>query len=148
MTENLVYCYEGSNYGKPKTKYIELPNDDAYDASIVTDYANKDFEVEVSAGFTEEEAWKIISHIVTGYFDNLEMADRATGYMKTSWQSKSFARETVRTRIIVKQSGFEPLKYKLKIVSENSGSSSESVKNDDKFPRVGQNLERIWRFNH
>lgn len=133
MTETLDYCYAGPTLGQPNTKFIELPEDDAYNASITTDYANKDFEVTVNPEFTEEEAWKIISQIVTSYFDNLEMADLATGYMKTSWQSKSFERETVRTRVIVKQSGFEPLKYKIKIVSENSGESMTSVKSDDQF---------------
>ena len=133
LTEELTYCYNGNNFGKPKTKYIVLPNDDAYDASVITDYANKDFEVTVSKEWTEAEAWKIISQIVTNYFDNLEMADKATGYMKTSWQSKSFIRKTNRSRIIVKQSSSTPLKYKIKIISEYSDNPDQSVKNDDAY---------------
>lgn len=133
FTEKLTYCYNGNNFGKPKTKYIELPRDDAYDASMITDYANKDFEVTVSKKLTEEKAWKIISQIITSYFDNLEMADKATGYMKTSWQSKSFTRQNIRSKIIVKQSSSTPLKYKIKIISEYADSPDQSVKNDDKF---------------
>ena len=133
LTEKIQSCYNGFTLGQPNTKYIELPNDDAYDASMITDYANKDFEVNVNKEFKEEEAWKIISQIITGYFDNLEMADKATGYMKTSWQSKSFTRQTIRTRIIVKQSGSSPLKYKIKIISEFADSPNQSVKDDDKF---------------
>lgn len=133
LTETLQYCYNGTNLGQPKTQFIKLPHDDAYDASMITDYANKDFEVNVNKTLKEEEAWKIISQVVTGYFDILEMADKATGYMKTSWQSKSFTRQTIRTRIIVKQSSSSPLKYKIKIISEYADSPSQSVKNDDRF---------------
>ncbi len=133
LTESLLYCYNGMTFGSPKTRYIELKNDDAYDASITTDYANKDFEVTVSSDFDEARAWKIVSQIVTGYFDNLEMADRATGYMKTSWQTKSFTMQTIRTRVIVKQSNSNPLKYKIKILSEYANDPEQSVKDDDKF---------------
>jgi|TARA_Y100000385_G_C12983783_1_gene589688 hypothetical protein len=133
LTENISYCYNGITLGQPKTRYIELTNDDAYDASILTDYANKDFEVNVSKIFKEDEAWKVISQIVTSYFDNLEMADIITGYMKTSWQSKSFTRQTIRTKIIVKQSSSSPLKYKIKIISEFAENPNQSVKNDDRF---------------
>jgi hypothetical protein len=133
IPQSLEYCNQKTLPGAKVTKYIELQKDDAYDASILNDYANKDFEVEISKSFTEEEAWKIVSSIVTNYFDNLEMADKATGYLKTSWQSKSFQRITVRTRIIVKQSGLEPLKYKLKLVSEFANTPNQSVKDDDRF---------------
>ncbi|MDD2635672.1 MAG: hypothetical protein PHW82_09265 [Bacteroidales bacterium] len=132
LTKQLAYCYTGVSF-EAKTKYIQLVNDDAYDASIKNDYANKDFEQEVGKDLTEDAAWKVISQIVTGYFDNLEMADRATGYMKTSWQSKSFTQKTIRTRVIIKQSSSKPLKYKIKIISEYADSPNQSVKNDDRF---------------
>lgn len=111
LSENLSYCYNGTNLFTPKEKFIVLKRDDAYDASIKNDYANKDFEQEVSKKYSETEAWKIISQIVTNYFDIIEMADKETGYMKTSWQSRSFTQKTIRTRIIVKQSSSSPLKY-------------------------------------
>ncbi|MGM0650169.1 MAG: hypothetical protein ACQES1_06630 [Bacteroidota bacterium] len=133
LTEKMLYCYSGTNIGEPKTRYIELTQDDAYNASTITDYANKDFEVRVSDLFEEDQAWKIVSQIVTGYFDNLQMADKATGYMKTSWQSKSFTRQTIRTMVIVKQSSSSPLKYKIKVISEYADNPEESVKDNDKF---------------
>lgn len=133
LTEEARYCWQGATVGKPKNMFIALAEDDAYNASIQTDYANKDFEVTVRQQLNEGEAWKVISHIVTSYFDNLEMADKATGYMKTSWQSKSFTRTTIRSRIIVKQSSTTPLKYKIKIISECSKDPNQSVKDDDKF---------------
>ena len=39
---------------------------------------------DASSKYSDTEAWKIISRGVPSYFDNLEMADQATGYMKTS----------------------------------------------------------------
>lgn len=142
LTENLSYCYSGTNLIAPKTKYIELKRDDAYDASVKNDYANKDFEQEVNKKYTEAEAWKIISQIITSYFDNIEMADKETGYMKTSWQSKSFTQKTIRTRIIIKQSSSSPLKYKIKIVSEFAEKPEQSVKDDDKFKEWDRILKK------
>ncbi|MFA5432407.1 MAG: hypothetical protein WC319_05975 [Candidatus Paceibacterota bacterium] len=128
------YCYARNNSSDAPIVYpIDLINDDAYDASILTDYANKDFDVVINPKFSEEEAWKIISQVVTGYFDNLELTDKATGYLKTTWQTKSFTKKTIRTRIVVKQGNISPLKYKVKIISEEAVGSNQSVKDDDKF---------------
>ena len=140
LVENLNYCYEKFTVVK---KYIELNRDDAFDASISNDYSNKDFEVEVNPKFSEEDCWKIISQIVTSYFDNLEMADKVTGYLKTSWQTKSFSQITVRSRIIVKQSSLEPLKYKIKVISEYANAPNQSVKDDDRF-KPWDRLLRIY----
>jgi hypothetical protein len=143
ITSEIQYCYEKA---AKITRHIQLQRDDAYDASISNDYANKDFEVEVNKDFKEEDAWKVISQIVTSYFDNLEMADKATGYLKTSWQTKSFSLVTIRTRIIVKQSSSTPLKYKLKLISEYANSSGVSVKDDDRFKewdRILRTYEQI-----
>jgi hypothetical protein len=61
------------------------------------------------------------------------MADKATGYLKTSWQTQVYNSGVVRTRIIIKQSSTEPLKYKIKIVSEKSSNPKTSVKDDQAF---------------
>lgn len=139
FTETTYLSYLGM---KSKTEYITLTKDDAYDASIKNDYANKDFEQEVNIKLTEEAAWKIISQIVTSYFDNIEMADKATGYMKTNWQTKSFLQTTVRTRIIVKQSSSTPLKYKIKLISEIADKPDQSVKDDDTFKEWDRILKK------
>ncbi len=132
LTHEFTYCYAGHNFTQ-KESFIKLLKDDAYEASVVNDYANKDFEVTINPKWTEADAWKLISQIITDYFDVLEMADKTTGYMKTSWQMKSFSRKAVRTRTIVKQSGTKPLKYKIKVISEYSDDPKQSVKNDDAF---------------
>lgn len=132
LTDHRVINYQGMKY-KPIVEFIELAKDDAWEASIQNDFSNKDFEVTVKKEMSEDQAWKLISQIVTSYFDVLEMTDISTGYMKTSWQSKVFSQKVVRSRVIVKQSSTSPLKYKLKIVSEYSENPSTSVKNDEKF---------------
>lgn len=132
LNSDLNYCPIG-NYGAPEEKFISLNLDDSYNASVKNDYANKDFEQTINSKFSENEAWKIISQIITSYFDNLEMADRETGYMKTAWQIKNFSNKTIRTRVILRQSGSNPLKYKIKIVSEYADQPNTSVRSDEMF---------------
>jgi hypothetical protein len=139
--EVTFYNYSGKE-APPKTYQFTLEKDDAFEGSIKNDYANTDFEQEINSKFSDIQAWKLISEIVTSYFDNIEMADKETGYLKTNWQSKSFKKCTVRTRVIVKQSSSSPLKYKIKIISEISDSPNSSVKDDDKFKEWDRILKK------
>lgn len=138
-----IYFYNKKGFANPpKTYYCQMTRDDSYDASAKNDYANKDFEQEVSTKYNEEAAWKIISQIITSYFDILEKSDKSTGYMLTSWQSQNFSQITVRTRILVKQSSSDPLKYKLKLISEYATSSSQNIKEDEKFKEWDRVLKK------
>ena len=71
--------------------------------------------------------------IITSYFDVIEVTDRETGYLRTSWEVKSFKQNTIRTRMIVKLGTTDPLSYKIKLVSEESFSPNTSVKSDELF---------------
>jgi len=82
---------------------------------------------------SEADAWKILSQITMNYFDNIELADKETGYIRTSWNVKTFLGNTIRTRIIVKQADVSPLKYTIKLVSEQSRAAKTSVKDDELF---------------
>jgi hypothetical protein len=115
--------------------------------SLQTDQANNNIAVEVREDRDEATAWKLLSAIVLGYFDVLENSDRDTGYLRTAWQPKYFAdgMVVIRTRMIVKRSSLNPLRYTVKIESERAdwsptaGASSAgsatrvSVKDDEKF---------------
>lgn len=116
----------------PKTKYYELMPDPAFDASIQTDMANTDIEVELNDSRTEVENWQILNQIVTNYFDVVEVSDRETGYLRTAWNLHTFDNVSVRTRVIVKLGTLQPLSYKVKLVSEIAGPGT-SVKSDHKF---------------
>jgi hypothetical protein len=96
-----------------------------------SDQANLNFTIETSK--PEQDAWKILSQITMNYFDNIELADRETGYIRTAWNVNNFKDNTIRTRIIVKQADIAPLKYTIKLVSEFSGKARTSVKEDQLF---------------
>jgi hypothetical protein len=152
ITQRRIYCShpEDPNAAVPPIDdNIALKADESFSTSVSvqTDQANNNIAVEVREDRDEATAWKLLSAIVLGYFDVLENSDRDTGYLRTAWQPKYFADSTVliRTRMIVKRSSLNPLRYTVKIESERAdwvpgaGSISPtsaprlSVKDDEKF---------------
>ena len=132
LSEKIEFCNKKKMTKPPKTHYIEMKRDDAYDASIQTDIANIDIELKVE-NMDKDQAWKLINQIVLSYIDVIEMTDKETGYLRTSWSLKTFKQNTVRTRIIVKEASTDPLVFKVKLVSESSGLPMVSVKSDELF---------------
>ncbi|MCX6247319.1 MAG: hypothetical protein NTW10_06275, partial [Bacteroidetes bacterium] len=90
-------------------------------------------DIEIKTNKPEVEAWKLISQIITSYFDVIEVTDRETGYLRTSWVIQTFKQNTIRTRMIVKLGNSDPLAYKVKLISEQSGQPMSSVKSDELF---------------
>lgn len=125
-------CYKKGFPKPPKTKYFEMLTDPAYDASVQTDMANTDIEVQLNTDRTEVESWKILNQVVTNYFDVIEISDRETGYIRTAWSLHTFPNAAIRTRLIIKLGTLDPLSYKVKLVSEIAGPGT-SVKSDHKF---------------
>lgn len=117
----------------PKAFYFTLKKDDAYEASLKIDQANIDFAIVVNPDKDATEAWKLSTQIVTDYFDAIEVSDKETSYMRTSWNVQTFQQNTVRTRFIIKLGDSDPLTYKIKLVSEYSGESGTSVKADERY---------------
>lgn len=127
----------------PKTDYLKLEKDDAYENSFVTNLANQDVDIRTSR--MEEDAWKLISRIITNSFDVIQVTDKATGYMCTAWVVKNFKAATIRTRLIIKTASSDPLMYKAKLVSEiaptnTSGSSDEAFRSWDRVLRTFENV--------
>lgn len=131
LDETITFCNKKNSAEPPKTYYVEMKRDDAYDASVQTDIANIDIEIKTSK--SEEDAWKLISMIITSYFDIIEVTDRETGYLRTSWVIQTFNQNTIRTRMIVKLGDTEPLTYRVKLVSEESKAAGTSVKSDELY---------------
>lgn len=131
LNSKVTFCNKKTSANPPKSYYIEMERDDAYDASIQTDIANVNIGIKTSK--EELESWKLLSQIITSYFDVIEVTDRETGYLRTAWSIKSFNQNTIRTRVIVKLGNSEPLEYKIKLISEESGESKTSVKSDELF---------------
>lgn len=132
LTERVEFCNKKGMAAPPKTYFVEMKRDDAYDASIQTDIANVDIELKVNV-MKKDAAWKLINQIVLSYIDVVEMTDKDTGYLRTAWSLKTFTQNTVRTRIIIKESSSDPLVFKIKLVSEASGMPLTSVKSDELF---------------
>ena len=131
LEETITFCNKKHSAAPPKTYYVEMNRDDAYDASIQTDIANIDIELKTTK--SEEDAWKLISMIITSYFDVIEVTDGETGYLRTSWVIQTFKQNTIRTRMIVKLGDTDPLTYKIKLVSEESRNPGTSVKSDELY---------------
>ncbi len=132
LTERIEFCNKKNMTSPPKTYYVEMKRDDAYDASIQTDIANIDIELKCNT-IGKDKAWKLINQIVLTYIDVIEMTDKETGYLRTAWSLKTFRQNTVRTRMIIKESSSEPLVFKVKLISESSGLPMTSVKSDELY---------------
>lgn len=131
LTKTVVLCNDKYHTKAEKTFHQTMVKDEAYEASMKVDVANTDIEINTTK--KEADAWKLLSQIIMSYFDILETHDINTGYLRTAWIAQSFNSSTCRTRVILKQSSSEPLKYKVKICSEISDESGTDVKKDEKF---------------
>lgn len=131
LIETITFCNKKGSAVPPKSYYCQMYADDAYDASIQTDIANLDIEIKTS--LDEVDAWKLLSQIVTSYFDVIEVTDRETGYLRTSWVLQMFQQNSIRTRMIIKLGNSDPLVYKVKLVSEESRVPGTSVKSDELY---------------
>jgi hypothetical protein len=116
------YCLLNNGTPLPvEGELAKLNADGSWAMSTASDQANVNFNVSVNPKRTEDEAWKILSQIVTNLFDVLELSDKETGYMRTGWNVTRVENCcTIRTRVIVKQADSSPLRYTVKLVSENS----------------------------
>ena len=81
-----------------------------------------------------------MNRVVLDYFDVLETIDENTGYIRTSWVLNKFKSSNIRTRLIVKFGGNNPLTYKVKLISEYAP-PTVSIKADEQF----QEWDRILR---
>ncbi|WP_353776881.1 hypothetical protein [Winogradskyella sp. 3972H.M.0a.05] len=132
LSEKIEFCNKKNMPRPPKSYYLELRPDDAFNASIQTDIANVDIEL-VCNNTSKDKAWRLINQIVLSHFDVIEMTDKETGYVRTAWSLQSFLQNSIRTRVIVKQTNDEPTVFKVKLVSEQSGFPLTSVKSDQLF---------------
>ena len=142
LTIKKNYCNSTDYQVPPTSDHLELIEDEAYKTSISTDLANVNFTLDVRPTIPENEAWKLISSIVTTQFDVLEVTDKETGYLRTAWQVQSFnGKSTVRTRVIVKLGDSNPLRYIIKICSERAD-GVVSVKEDQAFEEWNRILKK------
>lgn len=141
LNYDATVCGKKGGPEAPKSVYFEMKKDDAEEASVKTDQANIDFEIEVNKNLSIIDTWKLTTQIVTDYFDAIEVSDKETSYLRTAWSVQSFQQNTIRTRLIIKLAKSEPLTFKVKLNSESSGSNATSVKADEQY----RDWDRILR---
>ncbi|SFT72547.1 PEGA domain-containing protein [Algoriphagus locisalis] len=121
----------------PVSDLIEMNVDEAYTSSVSSDLANVRITVPINTAHSPEEAWRILSSIITRYFDILETVDFNTGYLTTSWQVENFQSSVIRTRVIVSSGGnSDQLAYAIKLISQEAyleDQNQVTVKDDEKF---------------
>ncbi len=135
------FCNQEERTIPSLSEAIEMVRDQAYDNSVSSDLANVRITVPVKAGIASQESWKILSSIVTRYFDILETVDYNTGYLTTSWQVENFNSSVIRTRVIVSSGGnSDQITYAVKLVSQvaelndpSRNLKSVTVKDDEAF---------------
>jgi len=140
LVERMQFYNKPNSPIPPKTYFIKMRPDDAFEASIKTDVANIDIELKTSK--SEDEAWLLINKILLSYIDVIEVTDKSTGYIRTAWAVQNFTQATIRTRIIVKMGDKNPLSYKLKLVCEYSKTESVSAKDDQSFKEWNRVLRK------
>ncbi|MDD4086718.1 MAG: hypothetical protein RBR84_05780 [Bacteroidales bacterium] len=145
LEEVVTFCNRKDSPKLPKTYYIEMRRDDSYDASIQLDIANIDMEIRTNKPY--DDAWKLLNQIVVSYIDAIEITDKETGYIRTSWEVQSYTQNTIRTRIIVKLGSEDPLSFKIKLVSEISRQPLTSVKADELFREWDRVLRKYANLN-
>ena len=146
LTGIIEFCNKPDFAPPPKSYYYQMEKDDAYDASEATDISNIDIEIKTKK--SEIDAWKLLSQIITTYFDVIEVTDRETGYLRTSWVVQTFKQKTCRTRMIVKLGQSDPLTYKIKLVSEIAAQPQTSVKSDEFFKEWDRVLRKYKEIIH
>jgi hypothetical protein len=131
------YCNQANMQEPPTADFLEMQVDEAYTSSVSSDLANVRITVPVKVGLAPEDAWKILSSIITGYFDILETVDYNTGYLTTAWQVQNFQSSIIRTRVIVSSGGnSNQVAYAVKLISQEAfldGKNPVTVKDDEKF---------------
>ncbi|MEP6747595.1 MAG: hypothetical protein ABJB86_07705 [Bacteroidota bacterium] len=146
IQETRTYCDKKGMSDPPKSEYIQMQTDESYTSSLVSDIANIDIKINVKAGRSKEDAWKIIVSSVLDKFDVLENNDEKAGYLRTSWIGNVFKSNTTRTRLIIKQTPDDPLAYKIKFVSEESGKSGTPFNADEQYHPFNRILKKFDGF--
>jgi hypothetical protein len=146
IQETRTYCKKRGVSPPPKTDYFQLQPDESYTSSLQSNIANNEIVLIVKSDRTKSEAWKIIVSTILSKFDVLENNDEKLGYLRTSWVGVTFKANTVRMRVIVKQSSDDPLSYKIKFVSENSGRSGTAFSADEQYRAFDRILKKYDGF--
>ncbi len=82
--------------------------------------ANKWFDVTCRKGLSEDVIWKRLISVAINYFDNIQVRDKAAGWIKTEWKPTIFKNQVVRTQMEVRMSFTDEdvVSYRVRIATE------------------------------
>lgn len=124
-----TYCNQNDVEFPPALESLNLKEDEAYQASILSEKVNSRIPLVTRKSLSSADAWKILIAIITMEFDVLETVDFNAGYLITGWKYDEFNENThtVRSRVIITNTGnTSENSYSVKIISQSGvGKASE-----------------------
>lgn len=132
-----------------KDVFFKLSKDEARENSIGSedggrDLANKWFDVTCRKGMDEDIIWKRLMNIASSNFEEIEIRDKAAGWIRTAWKITSFTKQLVRTRLEIRVSfadGDTPT-YKVRLLSEKKD-IDDSDEAFNKYNRLLKEFEPV-----
>lgn len=140
ISQEIEFCNKKKLTKLPSKFHFSLLVDEAFDVTIYADIVNKDFKIPAKSG--KDTGWKLLNQIVLNNFDAIEMSDKETGYLRTSWEVRRFEHSAVRTRFIVKEYSSNPLVFKIKLASQHSQEPMANANAGEHFREWDRVLEK------
>lgn len=128
-----------------ETVAYTLFEDEAFKQSVGSsdgvDIANKWMNITCKKGMTEDKVWRRLLSVAIDNFENVEVRDKAAGWIKTAWKDTNFTcgltvRTRLEVRIMVGGEDEDELSYKIRISSEIKDSDCFGDQCYEKYPRV------------
>ena len=122
-----------------------LYEDEAFKQSVGSsdgvDIANKWMTITCKKGMTEDKVWRRLMSVAVDNFENVEVRDKAAGWIKTAWKDTNFTcgltvRTRLEVRIMVGGEDENELSYKIRISSEIKDTDCFGDQCYEKYPRV------------
>ncbi len=122
----ITKTYRLNKNNPKKTILYKLPEDEALAAAMGegendgADVANRWFDITCRKGMSGDMIWKRLMNIAMSNFEDIEVRDKAAGWIKTRWRTTNFTEQTVRTRMEIRMSFTEEdqVSYRVRIESQ------------------------------
>lgn len=121
--------------------HLVLQEDPAWSETTSSEATNRWLRLQVDSNINAADAWQKIVDSVTTAYDTLEQMDFQSGYIRSVWQSRSFAGGSkegpfsIKTQFVGTISSKNPLTYKFRI-SSRKHLDRDSAEKWEPYPRV------------
>ncbi len=128
-----------------ETVAYTLFEDEAFKNSVGSsdgvDIANKWMTITCKKGMTEDKVWRRLMSVAVDNFENVEVRDKAAGWIKTAWKDTNFTcgltvRTRLEVRIMIGGEDEDELSYKIRVSSEIKDTDCFGDQCYEKYPRV------------